>query len=106
MPSFLTQIRVLELEPPPDPILGLLCLLLEPQDCARGLAPAVEPKGQVGAVVEREEEEEQEAAVEEEEEGGEAAAAAVAPVALGTRLDGSFTSQKEQSFSTRKGNWI
>lgn len=101
MPSFLTQIRVLELEPPPDPILGLLCLLLEPQDCARGLAPAVEPKGQVGAVVEREEEQE---AVEEEE--GEVAAVAVAAVVLGTRLDGSFTSQKEQSFSTRKGNWI
>lgn len=97
MPSSLTQIRVLELEPLPDPILGLLCLLLEPQDCARGLAPAVQPTGQVGAVVEQEEEQE---AV--EEEVGVAAVAA----ALGTKLDGSFISQKEQSFSTRRGNWI
>lgn len=100
MPSSLTQIRVLELEPLPDPILGLLCLLLEPQDCARGLAPAVQPTGQVGAVAEQEEEQE---AV--EEEVVVAAAAAVA-AALGTKLDGSFISQKEQSFSTRRGNWI
>lgn len=98
MPSSLTQIRVLELEPLPDPILGLLCLLLEPQDCARGLAPAVEPIGQVVAVVERVEEQE---AV--EEEVVVAAAAAATPE---TSLDGNFTSQKEQSFSTRRGNWI
>lgn len=98
MPSSLTQIRVLELEPLPDPILGLLCLLLEPQDCARGLAPAVQPTGQVGAVAEQEEEQE---AVEEE-----VVVAAVAAAALGTKLDGSFISQKEQSFSTRRGNWI
>lgn len=97
MPSSLTQIRVLELEPLPDPILGLLCLLLEPQDCARGLAPAVQPTGQVGAVAEQEEEQE---AVEEE-----VVVAAVA-AALGTKLDGSFISRKEQSFSTRRGNWI
>lgn len=99
MPSSLTQIQVLELEPLPDPILGLLCLLLEPQDCARGLAPAVEPTGQVGAVAEPEQE-----PVEEEEEVEEVVVAAAA--ALGTRLDGSFTSQKEQNFSTLRENWI
>lgn len=103
MPSSLTQIRVLELEPLLDPVLGLLCLLSEPRDCARGLAPAAEPTEPGGALAEREEaqvegEVEEVAAVEEE------VAAAEAAAALGTRLDGSFTSRKEQSSSTRREN--
>lgn len=106
MPSSLTQIRVLELDPLLDPVLGLLCLLSEPRDCARGSAPAVEPTEQGGAVAEQEEaqvegEGEVVAAVVEEE-----VAAAEAAAALGTRRDGSFTSQKEQSSSTRRENWI
>lgn len=68
----------------------------------------VEPKGQAGAVLEREEEQE---AVEEEVVVAAVVVVAVELVAalaaaLGMRLDGSFTSQKEQSFSTRRGNWI
>lgn len=106
MPSSLTQIRVLEVEPLPDPVLGLLCLLSEHRDFARGLAPAVEPTEQGAAVAEREEAQVEGevvvAAVEEEEE--EEVAAAEAAAALGTRLDGSFTSRKEQSSSTRREN--
>lgn len=105
MPSSLTQIRVLEVEPLPDPVLGLLCLLSEHRDFARGLAPAVEPTEQGAAVAEREEAQVEGevvvAAVEEEEEE---VAAAEAAAALGTRLDGSFTSRKEQSSSTRREN--
>lgn len=108
MPSSLTQIRVLELEPLLDPVLGLLCLLSELRDFARGLAPAVEATEQGGAVAEQEEAQVEgevvvvAAAVEQEV----AAAAAEAAAALGTRLDGSFTSRKEQSSSTRRENWI
>lgn len=108
MPSSLTQIRALELEPHPDPVLGLLCLLSEPRDCARGSAPAVEPTEQAGAVAEQEE-----AQVEGEVEEVAAAAAVVeeevaaeAAAAPGTRLGGSFTSRKEQSSSTLRENWI
>lgn len=100
MPSSLTQIRVLELEPLPDPVLGLLCLLLERRDFAQGLAPAVEPTEQAGAVAEQGEAQ-GEVVVEEEEE---VAAAQAAAAALGTRLDGSFTSRKELSSSTRREN--
>lgn len=104
MPSSLTQIRVLELEPLPDPVLGLLCLLSEPRDCARGLVPAVELTEQAGAVAEREEA--VEVAVAAAVVVAAAVAAAAVAAALGTRLDGSYTSRKEQSSSTRRGNWI
>lgn len=108
MPSSLTQIRVLELEPLQDPVLGLLCLLSEPRDCARGSAPAVEPTEQAGAAAEQEEaqvEGEVVVVVAAAAAVGEEVAAAEAAAAPGTRLDGSFTSRKEQSSSTRRENW-
>lgn len=96
-----TQTQVLELELLLDLAPGLLCLLLEPQDCVPGLARAVGVTEEVELVLVEEEG---------EEELGEvvvAVAAAVAGVvAVVVRAGGSFTSQSEQNSSIHRESWM
>lgn len=88
---YLTQILVLALQLCLHPTLGLLPLLLEPQDCVRGLVLVVEVTEEVAEVV--------------VVAGQVAVVAAAAAAILGVKEGGSCISQREQSSSIHRESW-